>query len=319
MATTSSHSSSASEHIVLINRAPVLTLWTVAVAERVGRDRDSALSLGKALAVLNAQSKGRRLGIFSPGKSTDRPRRVRDVADEAIELMGRSIPVRHVADGVRAVLGGQIVAPAGVQRALERSFGDALPRVEQEMRRLAAAYSPDRLGATAWSLYERFRPEIPPGQRGWGARGELNLHLVRDLRPARARRGGRQTARAHAGTDEGGGRDNDAETAAWTKETSMGQARNSNRNATLDEKKTRAAGRQARDARMEIRDARMEQFAKGKTAGASGKGGTANRPTGGYTQGAGGGGGAGSRPRAAAVAAKDNVGRSTRPARKRGT
>jgi hypothetical protein len=102
------------------------------------------------------------------------------------------------------------------------------------------------------------------------------------------------------------------------KETSMGQARNSNRNAKLDEKKNRAAGRQARDVRMEIRDAKSEQFAKGKTAGASGKGGTANRPTGGYTQGAGGGGGAGSRPRAAAVAAKDKVGRPSRPARKRG-
>src|SRR4051794_24560169 len=97
----------------------------------------------------------------------------------------------------------------------------------------------------------------------------------------------------------------------------MGQARNSNRRSNLDEKKPRAAGRQERDVRIQIRDAKVEQHAKGKTGGASGKSGTANRPTGGYTQGAGGGGGAGSRPRAAAVAAKDNVGRSTRPARKR--
>jgi hypothetical protein len=68
---------------------------------------------------------------------------------------------------------------------------------------------------------------------------------------------------------------------------------------------------------MQIRDRKAEQFAKGKTAGAGGKRGAANRPTGGYTQG-GGAGGAGSRPRAAAVAAKDKVGRSSRPARKRG-
>ena len=98
----------------------------------------------------------------------------------------------------------------------------------------------------------------------------------------------------------------------------MGQRANSNRRSNLDEKKTRAAGRTERDTRMQIRDAKVEQFAKGKTAGASGKSGTANRPTGGYTQGAGGGGGAGSRPRAAAIAAKEDVGRSTRPARKRG-
>lgn len=99
----------------------------------------------------------------------------------------------------------------------------------------------------------------------------------------------------------------------------MGQAANSNRQAKLDQKKTRAAGRQQQTVRSQIRDRAEEQFAKGKTSGAFGKAGAANRPTGGYTRGAGGGGGAGSRPKAAAVAAKDKVGRSSRPARKRGT
>jgi hypothetical protein len=51
---------------IQINRAPVLTLWAAAVAERLGFDHDEALSPGKALAGLNAQSKGRRLGIFKP-------------------------------------------------------------------------------------------------------------------------------------------------------------------------------------------------------------------------------------------------------------
>ena len=52
--------------VVLVNRAPVLTLWAAVVAERMGFDRGAALSLGKALAGLNAQSKGRSLGIFKP-------------------------------------------------------------------------------------------------------------------------------------------------------------------------------------------------------------------------------------------------------------
>ena len=51
---------------IQINRAPVLTLWAAVVAERLGFKPDEALSLGKALAGLNAQSKGRRLGIFKP-------------------------------------------------------------------------------------------------------------------------------------------------------------------------------------------------------------------------------------------------------------
>ena len=48
-----------------INRAPVLTLWAAVVAERLGFERDEALTLGKAVAGLTAQSKGQRLGIFA--------------------------------------------------------------------------------------------------------------------------------------------------------------------------------------------------------------------------------------------------------------
>jgi hypothetical protein len=51
---------------ISINRAPVLTLWAAVVARRLGFDEDEALTLGKALAGLNAQAKGRRLGIFKP-------------------------------------------------------------------------------------------------------------------------------------------------------------------------------------------------------------------------------------------------------------
>ena len=54
---------------IKINRAPVLTLWAAVVAERLGNDRDTALTLGKAVAGLNAQSKGRRLGIFKEDES----------------------------------------------------------------------------------------------------------------------------------------------------------------------------------------------------------------------------------------------------------
>jgi hypothetical protein len=36
------------------------------VAQRLGFDEDEALTLGKAVAGLNAQAKGRRLGIFKP-------------------------------------------------------------------------------------------------------------------------------------------------------------------------------------------------------------------------------------------------------------
>src|SRR4051794_24785324 len=53
---------------IAINRAPVLALWAAAVAERLGLDEDAALTAGRAVAALNAQSKGRRLGLFKPAE-----------------------------------------------------------------------------------------------------------------------------------------------------------------------------------------------------------------------------------------------------------
>jgi hypothetical protein len=61
---------------ISINRAPVLTLWAAVVAQHLGFRRDEALSLGKALAELNAQSKGRWLGIFKSHE--EKPKAVRE-------------------------------------------------------------------------------------------------------------------------------------------------------------------------------------------------------------------------------------------------
>jgi len=92
----------------------------------------------------------------------------------------------------------------------------------------------------------------------------------------------------------------------------MGQAANSNRNASLDDRKARAAGRN--DDRKAVRDAAAAPPMKGQTGGAFGAGGKANRGASGLTQGAGGRGGA---SLAARDEARAEAGRSTRPARKR--
>jgi len=43
------------------------------------------------------------------------------------------------------------------------------------MQKLARAYKPPELAHNAYRLYERFRPAIPEGVKGWGAAGELDL------------------------------------------------------------------------------------------------------------------------------------------------
>src|SRR5436189_2946999 len=99
-----------STHTISINRAPVLTLWAAVVAERLGFDRDEALSLGRAVAGLNAQSKGRRLGVFKPHE--EKAKTVPDRGDDErflVEVCGRDVPAVVTPDGVRAVTRGKAV------------------------------------------------------------------------------------------------------------------------------------------------------------------------------------------------------------------
>jgi hypothetical protein len=170
-------------HVVLVNRAPVLTLWASVVAERLGYDHDAALSVGKALACLNAQSKGRRLGIFKAPETIEGrpPKKARPGEQFWVELLGRPIPATKTGRGIRAVLGDSPVEPAGVERYLDGKFGEALGTVRRAMEELAAALPPRELAVRAFSLYEHFRPNVPEGVRGWGAKGELDLDKIRDL------------------------------------------------------------------------------------------------------------------------------------------
>jgi hypothetical protein len=172
---------------VSINRAPVLTLWATVVAERLGFDQDEALTLGRAVAGLNAYAKGRRLGLFKPEE--ERPKKAREKEPgEAfrIDLCGRAVPARNTEHGVRATQRGKPIDPDSVERYLEDKFGDDLKAVRSAMQKLARAYKPTQLAGKAYSLYEEFRPAIPSGKRGWGAKGDLDLGRIERLAKERA-------------------------------------------------------------------------------------------------------------------------------------
>jgi hypothetical protein len=169
---------------VNINRAPVLTLWATVVAERLGYDHETALTLGKAVAGLNAQSKGRRLGIFEEpkGSQEEREPKARQPGEQfVVSLLNRWVPVVSTEHGMRATVKDQPIDPAGVRRYLAQRFGHKLADVQAAMEALAKAYSPDQLAAQAYALYEQFRPDIPEGKKGWGAAGPLDLDHIRLL------------------------------------------------------------------------------------------------------------------------------------------
>ncbi len=51
---------------VMLNRAPVLTLWATVVAEVLRFEDEKALIVGRAVPGLNAYSKEVSLGLFKP-------------------------------------------------------------------------------------------------------------------------------------------------------------------------------------------------------------------------------------------------------------
>jgi hypothetical protein len=170
------------EHKILINRAPVLTLWATTVAERLGFDEDEALSLGKAVAGLNAESKGQRLGIFKPVPEEVKKARARKRGEEfLIEICGRQVAAINTADGVRTVVRNQPIEAKSAERYLESKFGESFDTARAAMRGLAKAFRQEQLLKNAFRLYEEFRPAIPAGVKGWGAKGNLDIDRIRSL------------------------------------------------------------------------------------------------------------------------------------------
>ena len=169
---------------IKINRAPVMTLWAAVVAERLGYDEETALTLGKAVAGLNAQSKGKKLGIYEEKTEDEKEKESKTQKEdksEFIEIMGRGVPAVKTPNGLRAAEKGNPIHAASVQAYLEQKFKDDLEDTRKAMEKLARAYTPKQLESKAYGLYEKFRPEIPEGKKGWGAKGELDLDYILSL------------------------------------------------------------------------------------------------------------------------------------------
>ena len=108
---------------------------------------DEALTLGKAVAGLNAQPKGRRLDIFKPHEEKKaRKAREKERGERFwIEVCGRPVPAMNTDDGIRAVRGRNPIDPNSVRRYLEDKSGDDLKAVRSAMQKLARAYKPQVL------------------------------------------------------------------------------------------------------------------------------------------------------------------------------
>ncbi|MGO9897576.1 MAG: hypothetical protein ACLPX8_25590, partial [Bryobacteraceae bacterium] len=118
-------------------------------------------------------------------RSTDKDR---EEEKRAAELRPAFKPVRLLGRDVRlaATEAGELLAedkgkpadPAAVRRHL-RAFGDRLGEVCAAMEAAAALLPPEELNRVGFRIYAGFRPEVPLGAEGWGAKGELQVSVSR--------------------------------------------------------------------------------------------------------------------------------------------
>jgi hypothetical protein len=96
---------------------------------------------------------------------------------------------------IRPVQKDTPINPDSVRRYLEGQFGDNLKAGRAAMQKLAKAYTPKELAERGFRLYERFRPAIPEGVKGSGAKGELDLAMIEGMakpKPKGLRKGNKQ-------------------------------------------------------------------------------------------------------------------------------
>jgi hypothetical protein len=166
---------------LVLNRAPVLTLWAAVVAERLGHPADTALTLGRAVCGSSARIKARSIGREErkADRDADTPGLAVVHVTAPVFLLGKTIRLLRTTDGeLRAADGDQPSNPAAVQRYLANAFGDDLAEVRAAMEELADRYEPAELNRIGFRLYEKFRPEIPPGSPGWGAKAALEIEKI---------------------------------------------------------------------------------------------------------------------------------------------
>lgn len=164
-----------------INRAPVLTLWAAVVAMRLGHPPDTALTLGRTVAGSAARVKARAIGReeTKADRDADAPGLRDEYVIAPVFLLGKTVRLLPNADGeLRAADGGQPGDPVAVERYLAKAFGEHLAEARMAMEALVARYEPAEVNRIGFRVYEKFRPEVPAGNEGWGAKAVLEIEKI---------------------------------------------------------------------------------------------------------------------------------------------
>lgn len=190
---------------ILINRAPVLQLWAACVTQFLYPDTtwSTCLAIGSQISTLCAISKGRRIGTIEPegtaaadGKNEEKEKKKRkkmaESADgEEVDVMGFTLHMNG--DGEVVVQGKPKKANEGLLRGKfahgeedgQEGQEDGYERVKSAMNDVLVSWKgtgkeKEELNRRAFAMYERFRPSVQSGQRGWGRKGMLKLEEIHE-------------------------------------------------------------------------------------------------------------------------------------------
>lgn len=185
------------EDYIVVNRAPVLSLWVKIVAMKLGYNETEALSYSKWITGLLANSKGRSLGIKTEhyhhhkrdDKSSVAFKKSRTDDENYIQVFQNiKIPIRNDSEGNRIAVesdGVTFINYHSNQCYMQHSFGKQLITVQNAMQEVAdhviQFYQNSdmdplvSLRTTAYALYEYFRPEW----KGWGQKSILDINKVK--------------------------------------------------------------------------------------------------------------------------------------------
>lgn len=169
---------------ITINRAPVLTLWAACVTEFLypALSWPTCLSAGASISSLCAISKGRAIGTIDPPSNSNQPDSERAQTDDDEELRVMGFPL-HVKNGL--VVDSKNAKPKpGNEKNLESKFGEDEEHETREVFRSCLQTwkgEKEQLNKKAFGMYEKFRPDVPKGQKGWGRKGELSLESVENV------------------------------------------------------------------------------------------------------------------------------------------
>ncbi|KAJ4364123.1 hypothetical protein N0V83_009578 [Neocucurbitaria cava] len=174
------------ENVIIINRAPVLHLWSACVRHVLYPDLPwpTCLSAGAAISAICAVAKGRSIGTI-PEKEKDvdsssskEKKKRQDAKEQKDDLESIDVMQFHLRlkDGLALVSSADKKGKPGNEDVLRKKFGG---EGEGEYERVKGCFEEvlgkwegeEELGKRAFGLYEGFRPDVRAGQKGWGGRG----------------------------------------------------------------------------------------------------------------------------------------------------